>query len=202
MRDSSLIPLPQHAKRLAGTTTLSAGTTIVYPPGARELEPAARHLQLWLGDRTTGLPQPPTCREIHLTTEPALAAEAYDLFATPERIAIRGGDAAGVFYGLQTLKQMTRPWTGGQAGLTLPCVEINDAPAFSYRGMHLDVVRHFFPVTFIKKYIDLLAGYKMNRFHWHLTDDQGWRIEIKQYPRLQEVAAFRRETMIGHLDDQ
>jgi hexosaminidase len=79
----------------------------------------------------------------------------------------------------------------------LPAVDIVDKPAFSYRGMHLDVCRHIFPIEFVRKYIDLLAYYKMNRFHWHLTDDQGWRIEIKQYPKLQEIAAWRAQTLIG-----
>ncbi len=81
-------------------------------------------------------------------------------------------------------------------------LEITDAPQFKYRGMHLDVGRHFFPVDFIKKYIDMMSMLKMNTFHWHLTEDQGWRIEIKKYPKLQEIAAYRNETLIGHYSDQ
>ena len=85
---------------------------------------------------------------------------------------------------------------------SITCVEIKDAPRYPYRGMHLDVGRHFFPVEFIKKYIDLLAKHKFNHFHWHLTEDQGWRLEIKKYPKLQEIAACRNETLIGHYNDQ
>jgi len=85
-----------------------------------------------------------------------------------------------------------------EKGYDIPFVKIKDYPRFGYRGMHLDVGRHFMPVEFIKKYIDYLAMHKMNKFHWHLTEDQGWRIEIKKYPRLTEISAFREETIIGH----
>jgi hexosaminidase len=198
----SIIPFPRAIERHAGKTILSPGAAIVHPTDVPELEPVARHLRVWLANQATQQIQAGTCAEIGLAIDPILSTEAYRLIATSERITIRGGSAAGVFYGIQTLMQMVRPWTEKQTDLSFPCVEIQDAPAFSYRGMHLDVVRHFFSVTFIKEYIDLLARYKMNRFHWHLTDDQGWRIEIKQYPRLQEVAAFRKETIIGHLNDR
>jgi hexosaminidase len=109
----------------------------------------------------------------------------------------------GVFYAFQTLRQMMRmdalpDAKGVQRNWEVPAVEITDYPQFAYRGLHLDVCRHFMPLDFVKKYIDLLAYYKMNRFHWHLTDDQGWRIEIKQYPKLQEIAAWRDETLMGH----
>lgn len=122
--------------------------------------------------------------------------EGYRLSIRPEGIKIRFREQAGAFYAVQTLNQLATP-----EGL-FPCLEIEDAPRYAYRGMHLDVCRHFFPVEFIKKYIDLLARYKMNRFHWHLTEDQGWRIEIKKYPRLQEVAAWRKETLVGHYSQQ
>lgn len=87
---------------------------------------------------------------------------------------------------------------GAVAELTIPAVTIEDSPEFGYRGMHLDVARHFFPVSFVKKYIDILAMHKMNTFHWHLTEDQGWRIEIKKYPRLTEIGAYRNGTIVGH----
>jgi hexosaminidase len=86
--------------------------------------------------------------------------------------------------------------------LEIPALTIHDYPKFAWRGMHLDVSRHFFEVDFVKKYIDLLAMYKFNTFHWHLTDDQGWRIEIKKYPKLTEVGAWRSGSMIGHYIDQ
>ncbi|MCS3801415.1 family 20 glycosylhydrolase [Niastella sp. OAS944] len=121
--------------------------------------------------------------------------EGYLLHVDKKSIRCIGHDASGVLYGLQTLRQL---WQAGKGSIEVPCYTINDDPRFAYRGMALDVSRHLFPVSFIKKYIDWLALYKFNTFHWHLTDDQGWRIEIKKYPRLQSVAAWRNETLIGH----
>lgn len=118
--------------------------------------------------------------------------ESYRLRIGKEELSIVGADPAGVFYGLQTLQQIISQSPDG-----LPCLTIEDYPQFSYRGMHLDVARHFFPVDYIKTYIDLIALHKMNRFHWHLTEDQGWRIEIKAYPKLTSVGAYRDETIMG-----
>ena len=116
-------------------------------------------------------------------------------------ISISGETNREIFYGIQTLLQLMdirEATASSEAGVSLPYVVINDYPRFAYRGMHLDVARHFQPVAFIKKYIDYLAAYKFNTFHWHLTDDQGWRIEIKKYPRLTEVGGYRNGTIIGH----
>lgn len=121
------------------------------------------------------------------------APEGYTLSVSKKGISIEANTEAGLFYGIQTFIQLT-PLTGTK----IPYVEITDYPRFAYRGLHLDVSRHMFPIEFIKKYIDLMAKYKFNRFHWHLTDDQGWRIEIKKYPKLQEIAAYRNGTIIGH----
>jgi hexosaminidase len=126
------------------------------------------------------------------------ATEGYRLRVTSGSIVIDASTHAGLFYGLQTLRQLL-PDDGASATAgtwEVPVVTIEDEPRFSYRGMHLDVGRHFFPVSFIKRYIDLLAMYKMNTFHWHLTEDQGWRIEIKKYPRLTEVGSRRAETIL------
>ncbi|MFZ1263985.1 MAG: family 20 glycosylhydrolase [Chitinophagaceae bacterium] len=128
-------------------------------------------------------------------------AGAYHLVVDSKGVYIAGDNEAGVFYGIQTLIQLlpipdakvnTRP-----KKLTIPYVSVEDAPRFAYRGLHLDVSRHFFPVSFIKTYIDYIALHKMNYFHWHLTDDQGWRIEIKKYPRLTSVGGWRDGTIIG-----
>jgi len=127
--------------------------------------------------------------------------EGYSLSVTYNKIVISGKTSKGVFYGIQSLRQLmpTGIETEGKVKeLTIPAVSIEDAPRFVYRGMHLDVGRHLFPVTFIKKYIDLIAMHKMNTFHWHLTEDQGWRIEIKKYPKLTEIGAYRKETLVGH----
>jgi hexosaminidase len=124
-----------------------------------------------------------------------LAPENYELTVDANGVAVRGGDGAGLFYGTQTLLQLLPPRATG--AVPVPFVRITDKPAFGWRGSMLDVARHFFPVEFVKKYIDFLAAYKINTFHWHLTDDQGWRVEIKQYPKLTQVSAFRKESLIG-----
>jgi hexosaminidase len=121
-------------------------------------------------------------------------SEGYKLQIRPQGISLIGHDEAGLFYGLQSLAQLISQ----SKSTALAACDISDYPRFSYRGMHLDVSRHLFPIAFIKKYIDLLALYKFNTFHWHLTDDQGWRIEIKRYPELLQKAAYRAETLIGH----
>lgn len=120
---------------------------------------------------------------------------AYSLKITPQKIIITSTNEQGLFYGMQTLIQLL-PLNGNDS-FSIPCVEIEDSPRFPYRGMHLDVVRHIFPVEYIKKYIDYLALHKMNYFHWHLTDDQGWRMESKSHPRLNEKGAYRAGSIIG-----
>src|ERR1051326_1661676 len=128
---------------------------------------------------------------------------AYRITIDNKGVYIAGDNEPGVFYGVQTLIQLlpiqnTNPLPDRQPGkLAIPFVSITDYPRFDYRGMHLDCGRHFFPVSFIKKYIDYIALHKMNYFHWHLTEDQGWRIEIKKYPRLTQIGAWRNGTIIG-----
>lgn len=126
--------------------------------------------------------------------------EGYTLEVTPDQINISGKNAKGVFYGIQSLVQLiSLPEEGSSiTDVTVPAVSIKDQPRFTYRGMHLDVARHFFDVDFVKKYIDMIAMHKMNTFHWHLTEDQGWRIEIKKYPELTKVGAYRNGTITGH----
>jgi len=126
---------------------------------------------------------------------------AYQMTVNNKGVYIAGDNEAGVFYGMQTLIQLL-PVPGGRLKirpdkLAIPYVSIEDEPRFGYRGMMLDVGRHFFPVSFVKKYIDYLALHKFNKFHWHLTEDQGWRIEIKKYPKLTSVGGWRNGTIIG-----
>src|SRR5690242_1228982 len=126
--------------------------------------------------------------------------DEYKLEATAHQITVSSASNEGLFYGMQTLLQLL-PETKREApsaGFLIPELSIKDYPRFQYRGMHLDVGRHFFDVDFVKKYIDYLAFLKYNTFHWHLTEDQGWRIEIKKYPRLTSVGGFRNGTIIGH----
>lgn len=139
---------------------------------------------------------------IQLTLVPGLGAEAYTLDVTAGSVVVGASTPAGAFYGLETVKQLLPPAIYREAPLpgtqwTVPAVHIEDAPRFTWRGAHLDVARHFMPKEFVKKYVDLLARHKMNRFHWHLTEDQGWRIEIKKYPKLTEVGSCREQTLVG-----
>ena len=133
-----------------------------------------------------------------------LPEECYELRVEPERIVIDYGTPSGAFYAIQSLLQLfpqeifeTKPVKGVK--WTVPCVSIEDRPRFQYRGMHLDCCLHFFTMDFLKKYIDIMALHKVNRFHWHLTEDQGWRLEIKKYPLLTEKGQWRKETVVGSL---
>ncbi len=148
----------------------------------------------------------PGCISLRLSQAPSvteLGAEGGELEVGKDAIVIRSSDPRGVFYECQTLLQLLpEDKSKSGSGFSVPCTYIRDAPLYPYRGMLLDVSRHFFPKEFIEKYIDLLAMYKMNTFHWHLTDDQGWRIEIKKYPRLTSVGAYRKETLAGHASEQ
>ena len=140
-----------------------------------------------------------TAAGIRVQLTPADAArgpESYRLTVSPAGVELTAPTAAGRFYGLHTLQQLVDAGRTGAGATEVPAVTIADAPRFPYRGLHLDVSRHFQPVDFVKRYIDLMARYKLNTFHWHLTDDQGWRIEIKRYPRLTEVGSCRTETML------
>ena len=134
---------------------------------------------------------------------PGMEKEAYKLSVTPQQIKITASTPNGFYYGLQTLYQLLpvaiySKERARNAEWSVPCVEIEDTPAFRYRGAMLDVCRHFASIDYIKKFIDVLAVHKMNTFHWHLTDDQGWRIEIKKYPKLTEIGSQRSETMVDY----
>jgi hexosaminidase len=143
---------------------------------------------------------------ISFIKEDNFTEEGYSLEILPNNIKIKAKTDQGAFYAVQSLRQLLPPEFENSTlqgnDVAIPCTTIKDEPEFSYRGMHLDVGRHMFSVDFIKKFIDALAMLKMNTFHWHLTEDQGWRIEIKKYPKLQEIAAYRNETLIGHYSDQ
>ncbi len=132
-----------------------------------------------------------------------LPDEGYRLEVSTKGILIQGKDYAGLFYGMQTLKQLLPPEVESKESLTaiqwqVPIVTIEDYPRYKWRGLHLDVSRHMSSVAFVKEYLDNMAMHKLNTFHWHLTDDQGWRIEIKKYPKLTEIGAWRDETLVGH----
>lgn len=145
--------------------------------------------------------------QITFLPDTTLGDEAYRIDISPRQVTVAASKPAGFFYAIQSLYQLLPPVVLGTTTTViplnpaLPACRINDSPRYPYRGMHLDVARHFFSVAFIKKYLDAMALHKFNTFHWHLTDDQGWRIEIKKYPQLTSVGANRAETLVGHYDD-
>lgn len=144
-----------------------------------------------------------TVKGIVFCVDPTLIEEAYTINITKKYALVRASSDNGFLYALQSLKQMLPVEIYGNTAAEsqkweLPCCEIKDKPRFKYRGMHLDCSRHFFTIDEVKKVIDIMAGLKLNRFHWHLTDDQGWRAEIKSLPRLTEIGAYRSGTMVGY----
>ncbi|BFM12088.1 family 20 glycosylhydrolase [Simiduia litorea] len=204
----SIIPLPASVKKLEGEFFVNAQTVIVAEEGALSV---AEYIQSQFGP-ATGYRFPIVSSNnvdnaITLLLDDAFSEEAYRLIVTANGVQISASTRAGLFWGVQSLRQLFSQDIELNAPVNkrvwpIAAVDIEDQPAFSYRGMHLDVSRTFFPVDFIKQYIDLLAMHKLNYFHWHLTDDQGWRIEIKKYPRLTEIGAWRDETVVGHTYDR
>jgi hexosaminidase len=197
----SIIPMPASVSETADSFLLDKQTVIV--ANNESDKKTAALFNAWLRELTgyeLAVKEQGDKNAILLQTgNDTTNAEGYTLTADHNNIIIKGNSGAGTFYGIQTLIQLL-PLEKARA-MFVPGVNITDAPRFAYRGLHLDVGRHFFSVDFIKKYIDLMAMHKMNTFHWHLTEDQGWRIEIKKYPRLQEVASKRKETMAGRYAD-
>ena len=128
--------------------------------------------------------------------------EGYNLSVSDQTVQINAGTPNGIFYGIQTFRQLLDSGNKSNQGIQINQIEIKDNPRFKWRGMHLDVGRHFFDIGFVKRYIDYIAMHKMNIFHWHLTEDQGWRVEIDAYPKLTNISAFRDESLIGHYSDK
>ena len=200
-----VIPLPQEVSLTQENPfKLNENVLIAYPENNALLQRNAEFLSEYIQQATNYAPKTKAIaageqvkNAIVLGLDPSIAnKEGYVLTTTPEGISINGQTENGVFYGIQTLRKSI-PAEAKEATILIPAGEIKDEPRFSYRGMHLDVGRHFFPKEFMKKYIDLLALHNMNTFHWHLTDDQGWRIEIKKYPKLTEIGSQRSRTVIG-----
>jgi len=204
----AIIPRPTQLQEQAGSFVLPADLTIAIPAGNAALRPIADQLAAQL-TTATGRPVRVTVGkagknsiQLEISKKSKLGSEGYILRATPSQVTISAAEPQGVFYGVQSLLQLLPPAVFSPtpvAGTTwaVPCCRIEDQPRYAYRGMHLDVSRHFFPVAFVKKYIDMLAMHKQNTFHWHLTDDQGWRIEIKKYPLLTQLGSQRAQSMVG-----
>lgn len=207
MMSSMLLPRPTSAVPGTGELLLDDTVTVVAP---EDLAPTAQWLQSVLRP-ATGLPLPVRADRgpapaIVLELGAGLGAEAYRLTSGPQGVRIEGGDPAGVFYGCQALLQLLPAQVHRRAPVpgvrwAVPAVEVSDAPRFGWRGVMLDVARHFMPKSDLLRFIDLLAMHRLNTLHLHLTDDQGWRIEIVQYPRLTEVGSWRRESQLGAQED-
>ena len=194
-----LIPYPQAVIRNTGAVELGRRLRLEAsrPQALRALGAYTSDLLSaelgWRPELVSGLSRPAGLTLRLLPPDSTLSSEGYRLSSQSSGVVIEAPTEAGLFHGLQTFRQLLHTGAPG----TVPRVEIRDAPRFPYRGMHLDVARHFFPVEFVERYIDLLARYKFNTFHWHLTDDQGWRIQINRYPKLTAVGSCRRETVVG-----
>lgn len=197
-----LIPQPETVEMHKGNFTLNKETVIQVDAKMFEAQYLQQAIKAQTGLDLKIVPVSVKPNKISLShsLNTNLSKEGYGMMISNKNIAIYAEQPKGFFYGIQTLLQLIPSET--KEKINLPCLLITDFPKYSWRGMHLDCARHFFPVSFVKKYIDYLAMYKFNTFHWHLTDDQGWRIEIKKYPKLTEVGAYRNGSMVGHYDDQ
>jgi hexosaminidase len=201
--DFNIIPRPQQVNVSNDAPfTLSAKTVISLGTNSQNMKRNANMLASYI-EQATGI-RPAVGKSkngtaIVLTIDKTIAnAEGYKLDANAKQIRIAGASAAGVFYGIQTLRKSLPLVNGKASKVSIPAVHIADAPRFAYRGTHLDVSRHFVTADSVRQFIDMLALHNINRFHWHLTDDQGWRIEIKKYPLLTQIGSKRAQTVIGH----
>ncbi len=201
-----LIPYPANLTRGEGTFNLKQLTAITTPAGDEAVARYAQEFATQL-EKTSGIKVPvnPTtaATSLVMTKDATLAHEAYKLTVSEAGINIAAADSTGFFYAIQTLKQLMPHAIYNRSGAstaidwTVPCVEIADQPQLGHRGYMLDVARHFFSKTEVKRILDIMATYKMNRFHWHLTDDQGWRIDIPEYPKLAQVGAVRKGSFVN-----
>ncbi len=206
---AQVIPQPRSVNMQKGAPFLLQSSTVITYTAGNDMQRNATFLSQWINELTgvklgvqatkgkaksvISLVIDPKAKDINNT-------EGYAINITNKGIVVRGKTAAGVFYGCQTLRK-TMPAlknADGTAVIEMPAVAITDEPRFGYRGMHLDCSRHFYKASFVKQYIDMIALHNMNRFHWHLTDDQGWRFAVDKYPKLATIASQRNGTMLGH----
>ena len=200
---TSVLPSPRSEVYAGGTFRLSAATPVAGADDERTCRAVEALDELYaavFGPEA----RPPRADAgadgaVHFSGCDAMEPEAYRLTVAPDRIDIVSGAPAGAFYAVQTLRQLLphAAFSGADA-VEIPCVAIEDGPSLSYRGLMLDVARHFFTVEEVKRTLDLMAMHKLNVFHWHLTDDQGWRIEIRRYPELTRIGSVRARTLVGH----
>jgi hexosaminidase len=207
----SLLPQPKRVQGMDGEWSCSRPRICATPAAALSVQADLLAAYLCDENQVSCARGTPTDCDIHLVLDrsaqhPAHAAasagftdESHRLRVEPQRITLAAASPAGLAMGLQTLRQL---FSGQRGKLEIPCLELEDAPALVWRGLHLDVSRHFFDSAQVKRFIDVAAFHKFNLFHWHLTDDQGWRLPVEGYPRLAEVAAWRDGTMVGHDKDR
>ena len=206
---AQVIPQPRSVNMQKGAPFLLQSSTVITYTAGNDMQRNAAFLSQWINELTgvklgvqatkgkaksvISLVIDPKAKDINNT-------EGYAINITNKGIVVRGKTAAGVFYGCQTLRKTmpTLKNADGTAVIEMPAVAITDEPRFECRGMHLDCSRHFYKASFVKQYIDMLALHNMNRFHWHLTDDQGWRFAVDKYPKLATIASQRNGTMLGH----
>lgn len=201
----AVVPFPNDVECAEGTF-LAKGAAVTYDSSLDKsviniLESFANQLSLVSGEEIIFTQTTDSLSGFCFSYDENIPSEAYKLEITPESVNVHASDLRGFNYAVQTIKQLLPVEIYGKeeaadANWAMPCVTVNDAPRFAYRGLHLDEARHFFGVEEVKRYLDIMEVHKLNKFHWHLTDDQGWRIEIKKYPRLTEVGALRKGTCI------
>jgi len=204
--DLNLVPLPATMKINQGQFVIRSNTSIVLSSDNQEMQNAVALFNNLLnraaGFRLQVTTSPASSNAIVCKLNPSISnVEGYKLSVQKDLITLEAQTPQGIFYGMQTLRQLLpfqieRPFSSNTSWI-VPCVEIEDLPRFVHRGLMLDCCRHFMPKEFVMKFIDMLAYHKMNTFHWHLTDDQGWRIEIKKYPKLTQIGAYRNRTLEG-----
>ncbi len=205
----NVVPYPNDVQMKCGTFE-TAGAPFHYQADLDDRSEAvikgfASQLSLATG-KESAVQEGKSCKGFVFILDEDMQPEAYAINVCPRRVKVTASGLNGFNYAIQTLKQMLPAEVFGKTEAAdkdwrIPCVKINDAPRFSYRGMHMDVSRHFFDMDAVKRYLDIMEVHKLNTLHWHLTDDQGWRLEIKKYPRLTEVGSIRKETLIGHAFD-
>ena len=202
---AAIIPRPAAMEVFEGTLEITENMTLVYEYSNEELARIAMHFSHYLTDyyniRLSPSPENKMFIQLELIPSLALNKEGYQIRINQDGIVISATSSNGIFYGIQTLKQLLPVPGLSSEKIEVPFVQISDQPRFVWRGLMLDVGRHFFPVAYIKNLLDYMAVYKLNTFHWHLTEDQGWRIEIKKYPALAELAHWRDETILGHASE-
>ncbi|KGI61246.1 glycosyl hydrolase family 20, catalytic domain protein [Prevotella sp. DNF00663] len=199
----NVVPLPQNIEMVKGKAFVLDANTVIVADADADMQRNAQFLADFIKETTgiqvsvaQGKTKAKSGNIILRLNKKLTNNEGYQLTVDGKNVTIEALTPAGVFYGIQTLRKSLP--VGTEASVNLPATKISDAPRFGYRGGMLDCARHFFPVSFVKQYIDMLALHNLNTFHWHLTEDQGWRMEVKKYPKLTQLGAIREQTLAGH----